>query len=247
MLEDNLGFHNSFHNKGFFEDFYEILWVSIIAQVKNLRGIPYTCRNLFVFNCRKLWSEVNLFGLVSLRNSKWWIKTCLLNVKPIQLSKNTKRNNGDHWNYTSTSYLIHATMIENSLLENIVYHFWRQLWLVLGRKFMEIYSNLFCRLNASQKILNWLALNHLQGIIRITGRPYTAPHSWYKLYLGICALEKHVFSIPKQQSPCSPAKFTIQRPASASHNDTITIKKNYIKKGGYTLETWQKNTKNDVL
>lgn len=68
-------------------------------------------------------------------------------------------------------------MIENSLLENIVYHFWRQLWLVLGRKFMEIYSNLFCRLNASQKILNWLALNHLQGIIRITGRPYTAPHS----------------------------------------------------------------------
>lgn len=171
-----MGFHTSSSKKS--------LWNSLYLQ-KLLRVH------------RKLWSEVNLFGLVSLGNSKWWIKTCLLNVKPIQLSKNTKRNNGDHWNYTSTSYLIHATMIENSPLENIVYHFWRQLWLVLGRKFMEIYSNLFCRLNVSQKILNWLALNHLQGIIRVTGRPYTAPHSWYKLYLGICGLEKTCFFNPK--------------------------------------------------
>ena len=30
-------------------------------------------------------------------------------------------------------------------LENIVYHFFRQLWLVLGVKLMEINSNLFSR------------------------------------------------------------------------------------------------------
>ena len=57
------------------------------------------------------------------------------------------------------------------------------------------------------------------------------------LFGDLCLRKKYVFSIPKQQSPCSPAKFTIQRPASASHNDTITIKKQLYKERGYTLET----------
>ena len=35
------------------------------------------------------------------------------------------------------------------LLENLVYHFFRQLWLVLGVKLMEINSNLFSRLTVS--------------------------------------------------------------------------------------------------
>ena len=34
---------------------------------------------------------------------------------------------------------------ENAYLENLVYHFSRQLWLVLGVKLMEINSNLFSR------------------------------------------------------------------------------------------------------
>ena len=35
----------------------------------------------------------------------------------------------------------------NGCLETIVYHFFRQLWLVLGVKLMEINSNLFSRWN----------------------------------------------------------------------------------------------------
>ena len=44
-----------------------------------------------------------------------------------------------------------------SYLENLVYHFFRQLWLVLGAKLMEINSNWFSRYFLSQIWLFWVS------------------------------------------------------------------------------------------
>ena len=46
---------------------------------------------------------------------------------------------------TKTYYLTLTPFYKGTDLENIVYHFFRQLWLVLGVKLMEINSNLFSR------------------------------------------------------------------------------------------------------
>ena len=45
-----------------------------------------------------------------------------------------------------------STLVESINLENLVYHFFRQLWLVLGVKLMEIHSNLF-------SMKNWMGLS----------------------------------------------------------------------------------------
>ena len=51
-----------------------------------------------------------------------------------------------------------SSLFKKAFLENIVYHFFRQLWLVLGVKLMEINSNLFSRF--IQLAENWLILSN---------------------------------------------------------------------------------------
>ena len=97
--------------------------------------------NLVYHFFRQLWLVlgVKLLEINSNWFSKYWRNKAHQTTTSFNLNKKT------HVVQTNTlKHVREITCFENHL-ENIVYHNFRQLWLVLGVKLMEINSNLFSR------------------------------------------------------------------------------------------------------